>query len=62
MRPTLFEKIALGLSGLTALAIGAFILFAPHALPMPMCSSWCGWPMITARGSLAPKLWPRSTT
>ncbi|MEY8840683.1 DUF4345 domain-containing protein, partial [Cribrihabitans sp. XS_ASV171] len=30
MRPTLFEKIALGLSGLTALAIGAFILFAPH--------------------------------
>ncbi|MGG7644189.1 DUF4345 domain-containing protein [Rhodovulum sp. YNF3179] len=31
MRPTLFEKIALGLSGLTALAIGAFILFAPHA-------------------------------
>lgn len=31
MRPTLFEKIALGLSGLTALTIGAFILFAPHA-------------------------------
>ncbi|GAA6202913.1 DUF4345 domain-containing protein [Aquicoccus sp. SU-CL01552] len=31
MRPTLFEKIALGLSGLTALIIGASILFAPHA-------------------------------
>ena len=31
MRPTMFEKIALGLSGLTALAIGACILFAPHA-------------------------------
>lgn len=31
MRPTLFEKTALGLSGLTALTIGAFILFAPHA-------------------------------
>jgi hypothetical protein len=31
MKPTLFEKIALGLSGLTALTIGAFILFAPHA-------------------------------
>jgi hypothetical protein len=31
MRPTLFEKVALGLSGLTALTIGAFILFAPHA-------------------------------
>lgn len=31
MRPTMFEKIALGLSGLTALTIGAFILFAPHA-------------------------------
>ncbi len=31
MTPTLFEKIALGLSGLTALAIGAAILFAPHA-------------------------------
>ena len=31
MRPTLFEKIALGLSGLTALTIGASILFAPHA-------------------------------
>ncbi|MEX5727517.1 hypothetical protein Ga0609869_000870 [Rhodovulum iodosum] len=30
MRPTLLEKIALGLSGLTALTIGAFILFAPH--------------------------------
>ncbi|MFP1631943.1 DUF4345 domain-containing protein [Zhengella sp. ZM62] len=30
MRPTLFEKIALGLSGLVALIIGAFILFAPH--------------------------------
>lgn len=30
MRPTLFEKTALGLSGLTALTIGAFILFAPH--------------------------------
>lgn len=31
MRPSLFEKIALGLSGLTAVTIGAFILFAPHA-------------------------------
>ena len=31
MKPTLFEKIALGLSGITALTIGAFILFAPHA-------------------------------
>lgn len=31
MRPTLFEKIALGLSGLTALTIGVFILFVPHA-------------------------------
>lgn len=31
MKPTLFEKIALGLAGLTALTIGAFILFAPHA-------------------------------
>ena len=31
MRPTLLEKTALGLSGLTALTIGAFILFAPHA-------------------------------
>lgn len=31
MNPTLFEKAALGLSGLTALAIGAFILVAPHA-------------------------------
>lgn len=31
MKPTLFEKIALGLSGLTALAIGAAILTAPHA-------------------------------
>jgi len=31
MKPTLFEKTALGLSGLTALVIGAFILFAPHA-------------------------------
>ncbi|MFZ7094506.1 DUF4345 domain-containing protein [Primorskyibacter sp. 2E233] len=31
MQSTLFEKIALGLSGLTALTIGAFILFAPHA-------------------------------
>ncbi len=31
MRPTLFEKIALGLSGLTALTIGASILFVPRA-------------------------------
>ncbi|MCA0998604.1 DUF4345 domain-containing protein [Alloyangia pacifica] len=31
MKPTMFEKSALGLSGLTALTIGAFILFAPHA-------------------------------
>ncbi|SEN50335.1 DUF4345 domain-containing protein [Palleronia pelagia] len=30
MELTRFEKIALGLSGLTALAIGASILFAPH--------------------------------
>ncbi|MCV2893856.1 DUF4345 domain-containing protein [Lentibacter sp. XHP0401] len=30
MKPTLLEKIALGLSGLTAFTIGAFILFAPH--------------------------------
>ena len=30
MRPTLFEKTALGVSGLTALTIGAFILLAPH--------------------------------
>lgn len=31
MKPTLFEKTALGLAGLTALAIGASILFVPHA-------------------------------
>ena len=31
MTPTLLEKIALGLSGLTALAIGASILVVPHA-------------------------------
>lgn len=31
MTPTLFEKFALGLSGITALTIGAFILFTPHA-------------------------------
>jgi hypothetical protein len=31
MKPTFPEKIALGLSGLTALTIGAFILVAPHA-------------------------------
>ena len=31
MKPTLFEKIALGLAGVTALTIGAFILLAPHA-------------------------------
>ncbi|MCR8726736.1 DUF4345 domain-containing protein [Frigidibacter sp. ROC022] len=31
MKPTLFEKIALGLSGLTALTIGASILSVPHA-------------------------------
>ncbi|MFC3612893.1 DUF4345 domain-containing protein [Lutimaribacter marinistellae] len=31
MKPTLFEKIALGLSGLTAFAVGASILFMPHA-------------------------------
>ena len=31
MKPTTLEKIALGISGLTALTIGAFILFAPHA-------------------------------
>lgn len=31
MRPNTFEKIALGLAGLTAFTIGAFILFAPHA-------------------------------
>ncbi|MBK1634795.1 DUF4345 domain-containing protein [Rhodovulum adriaticum] len=30
MRPTLLEKIALGLSGLTALTIGACILLMPH--------------------------------
>ena len=30
MRSTTFEKIALGLSGLTALAIGAMILVAPR--------------------------------
>lgn len=32
MKPTLFEKVALGLSGLTSFTIGASILFAPHAL------------------------------
>ncbi|WP_138422343.1 DUF4345 domain-containing protein [Maritimibacter alexandrii] len=31
MTTTPFEKAALGLSGLTALTIGAFILFAPHS-------------------------------
>ena len=31
MAPSLFEKIALGLAGLTAFTIGAFILLAPHA-------------------------------
>jgi hypothetical protein len=31
MTPTLLEKLALGLSGLTALTIGALILSAPHA-------------------------------
>lgn len=31
MKPTQLEKIALGLSGLTAFTIGAFILFEPHA-------------------------------
>lgn len=31
MTPTLFEKIALGLAGLTAITIGTLILFAPHA-------------------------------
>lgn len=31
MKPTFLEKTALGISGLTALVIGAFILFAPHA-------------------------------
>ncbi|TCP41489.1 DUF4345 domain-containing protein [Rhodovulum marinum] len=31
MRPTLLEKFALGLSGLTALTIGACILLVPHA-------------------------------
>ncbi|SES21992.1 protein of unknown function [Tranquillimonas rosea] len=31
MKLTLLEKIALGLSGLTALTIGASILFAPNA-------------------------------
>ncbi|WP_101069219.1 DUF4345 domain-containing protein [Roseovarius salinarum] len=31
MRSTKFEKIALGLSGLTAPTIGALILSAPHA-------------------------------
>lgn len=31
MKPTLLEKFALGLSGLTAVTIGAFILFAPNA-------------------------------
>ncbi|WP_323771952.1 DUF4345 domain-containing protein [Antarctobacter sp.] len=30
MRPTLFEKFALGVSGLTALTIGALILCAPQ--------------------------------
>ncbi len=30
MRATMFEKIALGLSGLIALVIGASILFAPQ--------------------------------
>ncbi|GGH41344.1 protein of unknown function [Cribrihabitans marinus] len=31
MTPSFLEKIALGLSGLTALGIGTFITFAPHA-------------------------------
>lgn len=31
MKPTLFEKVALGLAGFTALAIGLVILIAPHA-------------------------------
>ena len=31
MKPTTLEKIALGISGVTALTIGAFILFAPNA-------------------------------
>lgn len=31
MEPTLYEKFVLGLSGLAALVIGAFILFAPQA-------------------------------
>lgn len=31
MKPTLFEKIALGLSGLAACAIGGSILFVPQA-------------------------------
>ncbi|SDE14991.1 DUF4345 domain-containing protein [Limimaricola pyoseonensis] len=31
MSTTLFEKVALGVSGLTALAIGGFIVSAPHA-------------------------------
>jgi hypothetical protein len=31
MKPTLFEKIALGLSSITALTIGASILSVPHA-------------------------------
>jgi uncharacterized protein DUF4345 len=32
MKSTSFEKIALGLAGLTAFTIGAFILFMPHAI------------------------------
>ncbi|MDJ0994918.1 MAG: DUF4345 domain-containing protein [Dinoroseobacter sp.] len=31
MQLTRFQKIALGVAGTTALAIGSFILFAPHA-------------------------------
>ncbi|EYD72797.1 DUF4345 domain-containing protein [Limimaricola hongkongensis] len=31
MSTTLFEKVALGASGLTTLAIGSFIVSAPHA-------------------------------
>ncbi len=31
MKPTVFQKLALGLSGVTALAIGSAILFVPHA-------------------------------
>ncbi len=31
MKPTFFEKAALGLAGATALGIGAGILFVPHA-------------------------------